>query len=486
MYAVILAGGQGTRFWPLSREMYPKQLLKILGSESMIQQTLLHIQELITPENTFIVTSDKLAEEIRLQLGTLFNGSFKGRILTEPEAKNTAAAIGLAAIHLKARARDAVMVVLPADHVIRDRKRFLQILRVAEKIAEKGYLATFGIRPKRPETGYGYIKAGVKIGARFEGRGTLQRAPTYNVCKVERFTEKPDLETAKVYIERGNYFWNSGIFVWKVNTLLQEIKRYLPSLYKGLMDIEKVLGTKEENGVIKKVYADLKPISIDYGVMEKSKKVVAIPCDIGWSDVGSWSALDEVTDKDKNGNIVTGNVVDMDSKSSILYGGKRLLATIGLKDMIVADTADATLVCPKDRAQDVKEIVARLKKRGAEESLIHRTVYRPWGSYTVLEKNDRYKIKRIVINPGAKLSLQLHHHRSEHWVVVSGTARVTNGDKVFNVHENESTYIPMSTKHRLENPGIIPLQIIEIQNGEYLEEDDIVRFDDEYERHKRD
>lgn len=478
MYAVILAGGQGTRFWPLSREMYPKQLLKIFGSESMIQQTILHIQELVATEDTLIVTSDRLAEEIQVQLKALLKESFKGMVLTEPQPKNTAIAIGLASIYLKAKSKDGVIVVLPADHVIREKKKFLQILRSAEKIAKEGYLVTLGIRPKRPETGYGYIKAGAR------GKGQGSRLSDYAVYKVERFAEKPDLETAKGYLEKGNYFWNSGIFVWRVDTVLQEIKKHLPYLYKGLIDIERALGTKNEKGIIRKVYADLKPVSIDYGVMEKSKKVVVIPCEIGWSDVGSWSALDEVADKNERGNIVSGNVVDMGSKSSVLYGGKRLLATIGLKDMIVVDTDDATLVCPKDRAQDVKDVVSRLKGMGAEESLIHRTVYRSWGYYTVLEKNDRYKIKRIVINPGARLSLQLHHHRSEHWVVVSGTARVTNGDKVFNVHENESTYIPMSTKHRLENPGIIPLQIIEIQNGTYLEEDDIVRFDDEYERHK--
>jgi len=259
----------------------------------------------------------------------------------------------------------------------------------------------------------------------------------------------------------------------------------MPSLHEGLEQVRKSIGSGTETEAVRSMFAQLQPVSIDYGIMEKTDRAAVVPADIGWSDVGSWTALEEVTDKDASGNIIAGNVIDIDSTDSVIYADKRLVATIGLKDTIVVDTPDATLVCSRDRAQDVKKVVDELKKRKAEERLTHRTVHRPWGNYTILEEGDRYKIKRIVVIPGAKLSHQLHHHRSEHWVVVSGTARVTNGDKEYDVHTNESTYIPMSTKHRLENPGKVPLQIIEVQNGEYLEEDDIVRFDDDYKRHEK-
>jgi mannose-1-phosphate guanylyltransferase/mannose-6-phosphate isomerase len=303
------------------------------------------------------------------------------------------------------------------------------------------------------------------------------------VFRVERFVEKPDLGTAEEYLRAGGYYWNSGMFVWKVKTFLQELGRHMPALHQGLMEIQRSIGSGNEADTAQTVFSRLEPISVDYGVMERTDRAAVVPADIGWSDVGSWTALDEVTEKDASGNIIAGNVVDIGSTDSVLYAEKRLVATIGLKDTIVVDTPDATLVCSKDRAQDVKKVVDELKKRGSEERLTHRTVHRPWGNYTVLEDGDRYKIKRIVVNPGAKLSHQLHYHRSEHWVVVTGTARVTNGEKEYDVHPNESTYIPMSTKHRLENRGKIPLQIIEVQNGEYLEEDDIVRLDDDYHRH---
>ena len=272
------------------------------------------------------------------------------------------------------------------------------------------------------------------------------------------------------------------MFVWKARAIIEEIERHMPSLHKGLKEIETSLGRGDEESVTGKVFSKIEPISIDYGVMERSDKVAVIPADLGWSDVGSWTALDEISTRDTRGNVITGNVVDVDSRDSIVYASNRLVATVGLRDMVVVDTEDATLVCRKDRAQDVKKVVAELKKRRAEEHVTHRTVVRPWGSYTLLEKGERYKIKRIVVNPGAKLSMQMHYHRSEHWVVVSGTAKVRRGDEVFFVNPNESTYIPMETRHRLENPGKILLQIIEVQNGEYLEEDDIVRLDDEYGR----
>jgi mannose-1-phosphate guanylyltransferase/mannose-6-phosphate isomerase len=479
MYAVIMAGGSGTRFWPLSREKMPKQLLKIGGEDTLIRQTVSRILPLIGFDDIFIVTNQSLADTISHQLSSKFERPWDANFILEPEAKNTAPAIGLAALHLERIDPESIMVVLSADHSIRRADEFLSLLRNAAEAARQDYLVTFGIKPDRPETGYGYIKAGEQIKTA-ESRG--QSAG--DVCKVEAFVEKPDLETAKGYLKDGRYYWNSGIFAWRAKTLLSEIEKHQPSLYRGLQEIRNVIGTPKEADVIREVFKKLEPISIDYAVMEKTDRAAVIPADIGWSDVGSWTALDDVSERDAAGNIISGNVIDIGSKDSIIYAEKRLVATIGLKDAVVVDTPDATLVCSKDRAQDVKKVVDELKKRKAEEHLTHRTVHRPWGSYTVLEMGDRYKIKRIVINPGAKLSHQMHNHRSEHWVVVSGTARVTNGEKVYDVHPNESTYIPMSTKHRLENAGKIPVQIIEVQNGEYLEEDDIVRFDDDYNRHE--
>lgn len=479
LYAVILAGGSGTRFWPLSRQMSPKQMLKIDSDDTLVQRTVKRVNGLIPLNKVYIVTNENHYLEMKMQLASLGDDSgVRGQgsgvnFLLEPEGKNTAAAIGLAAINLYKKDPNSLMLVMPADHIMKKSERFMGIVKDAVDAAKKGCLVTFGIKPKSPETGYGYIKA---QGSRLKAQGHF---------KVEKFTEKPDLDTAKKYLSEGGYYWNSGMFLWKSSVILNEIKTYLPELYKGLNSVKKIAGADGYENAIKSVYSGLKPVSIDYGIMEKSKKVIVIPADIDWCDVGSWNALDEVVGKDKDGNIKTGNVIDIGSKDSILYGGKRVLATIGLKDMVVVDTDDATLVCKKSEAQKVGKIVEELKRSGSEAHLTHRTVYRPWGAYTVLEAGERFKIKRIEVKPKAKLSLQMHHHRSEHWVVVSGTARVTNGDKVYNVHTNESTYIPPSTRHRLENPGIVPLHIIEVQSGEYLEEDDIVRFDDDYERIKK-
>lgn len=465
VYVVIMAGGSGTRFWPLSREVMPKQLLRIDGGETLIQQTIGRVTPIIPLDHIYIVTNKNHAEQIRLQVQDIKKENF----IIEPAAKNTAAAVGLSAVYLHYKNPEAIMCVLSADHVIRHKDRFLEILKGSFKAAQEGYLVTIGIKPNRPETGYGYIEAGDRIDfpAAFS---------------VKRFIEKPDIAKATEYIRDGHYYWNSGMFVWKSSIIIEEIGKHMPALFKGLKEIESSISKGDEESVARKVFSKLEPTSIDYGVMERSNKVAVIPADLGWSDVGSWTALDEISRRDKDGNVITGNVIDVDSRDSILYASNRLVATLGLRDMVVVDTEDATLVCRKDRAQDVKKIVEELKRRGAEEHIIHRTVVRPWGSYTLLEKGERYKIKRIVVNPGAMLSLQMHYHRSEHWVVVSGTAKVMKEDEVFFVNPNESTYIPMETRHRLENPGKIPLQIIEVQNGEYLEEDDIVRYDDEYGR----
>lgn len=473
IFAVIMAGGSGTRFWPLSREKMPKQLLKIGSEDTLIQQTVDRVLPLIEREHIFIVTNQGIAVDIETQLMQRFGGSWDRNLILEPEAKNTAPALGLSAIHLERIDPDGIMVVLSADHAIRNVKAFQECIRTAAAAAQQDYLVTLGIKPNRPETGYGYIKAGEPC----------RESGLSGVSRVERFVEKPDLKTAQGYLQSGQYYWNSGMFVWKVRAFLQEIERHLPSLHQGLMEVRKSIGSGREADTVRALFSRLDPVSIDYGIMEKTGRAAIVPADIGWSDVGSWTALEEVTDKDASGNIISGNVIDIDSTDSVVYAEKRLVATIGLNNTIVVDTPDATLVCSRDRAQDVKRIVDELKKRKSEEHLTHRTVHRPWGNYTVLEEGERFKIKRIVVNPGAKLSYQSHHHRSEHWVVVSGTARVTNGDKVSDVHTNESTYIPISAKHRLENPGKVPLQIIEVQNGEYLGEDDIVRFDDDYKRH---
>lgn len=471
LYAVILAGGAGTRFWPYSRELWPKQMLEIVGEESLLRRAIHRLDGFIAPERIGVVTTSTLAPEIENHLAGLGKKARQIKVIREPMGRNTAAAIGLASVFLNRIDSEAIMLAMPSDHLIRETGAFLEGVRTGVKAAREGFLVTFGIKPTRPETGYGYIEV--------EGDGGGEKAA---YLRVKRFVEKPDLEKAKKYVESGKFLWNSGIFVWKVSKMMAEIARHLPGLFRGLKAIEEALGTEEEEETIRRVYEEVESISIDYGVLEKSEDVVTVPATFDWSDIGSWSALDEVLETDERGNIVRGNAIALDCEGSILFGGERIVAAIGLKGMIVADTVDATLIAPKDRAQDVRQVVETLKRNGREEHRIHRTVERPWGSYTVLEKGERYQIKRVVIYPNQKLSLQVHRHRSEHWVVISGTARVTRGKDVYYVHPSESTYIPVSTVHRLENPGRIPLQIIEVQNGDYLEEDDIERLEDDYGR----
>ncbi|MBI3995392.1 MAG: mannose-1-phosphate guanylyltransferase/mannose-6-phosphate isomerase [Nitrospirae bacterium] len=482
IYAVILAGGSGSRFWPLSRELYPKQLLKLIGDETMLQRTLRCAEKAASSQNIYVVTHRRQSDAVRMQAAVV-TAMPSDRFIAEPLAKNTAAAVGLAAAILERRDPDAVMVVMPADHVILKSAAFGRAVRAAHRLAGEGWLVTFGIKPVQPETGYGYIR-----------RGESLRAPSGKKnpggYRVGGFTEKPNLQTAKRYLADGRFYWNSGIFVWKASAILEAIKNHQPRLHRGLIAIQQALGTPEEEKTIEEVYDQLDSVSIDYGVLERLPKnrslrrtgLAVLPVDMGWSDVGSWTAIEQISRTDSMGNVMVGNVIDLDSRNSILYADKRLVATIGLEDLVVVDTEDATLVCHKNRAQDVRKVVEALRKRNAEEHLVHRTVWRPWGSFTVLENGDRYKIKRIVVHPKARLSLQLHHRRSEHWVVVTGTARVTCGERVYEIGLNESTYIPVNTKHRLENPGATPLQIIEVQSGEYLGEDDIVRFQDDYGR----
>ena len=493
VYAVILAGGSGTRFWPLSRETHPKQMLQIVGEDSLLRETIKRIHGFVPAKNIWIVTTEDKAQDIRFHIDSLGPLAKEIQFINEPLGRNTAPAVGLAALYLDHLSPESIMVVLPSDHAIPDGEKFLRDLKLAVQGARGDSLVTFGIKPIRPETGYGYVK----VRSKTKSKGLL---------KVDRFFEKPDLKTAKRYLSQGGYFWNSGIFVFKTSQILTEIRTHLPGLHDTLKKIRVLLfepakpvessipqsspSVAEQlrrtgaisNPQLGTLYSRLKPVSIDYGIMEHSSRILMVPAKFRWSDLGSWAALDEVIEKDKTGNILRGNTITIGSENSTVFAGDRLVATIGLKDMVVVDTPDATLVTPKDRVQEVRKIVETLKQGEREEHLIHKTVERPWGSYTVLEKGDRYKIKRVVLKPKAKLSLQLHRWRSEHWVVVSGVAKVTREEETYLAYTNESTYIPINAKHRLENPEDVPLQIIEVQNGEYLEEDDIERFADDYGR----
>lgn len=465
LYAAILAGGIGSRFWPLSRETTPKQLLKVVGDESMLKSTLRRLEPLIPSNRVYIVTNSKQAEIIRIHLSYEGKGFSPGYIV-EPMGRNTAPAIGLAAMQIYNNDPDAVMAVLPADHIIEDGKPFRTALDAAAQAAREGHLVTFGIVPTRPETGYGYIKAG-KAGAK--------KIKGFIVRPVERFVEKPDIKRARRYLKEGGYYWNSGIFLWKASRILEELRKHLPDVYKGIADIH---AGKDEF----EAYNEIPAISIDHGILEKADDVVVFPASFRWSDMGSWSSFADILKPDEHGNIMKGRVIDIGSSNSIIIGCDRVVATIGLKDVILVDTPDATLVCPKDRAQEVKEIVGILKKKGFAEHDVHRTVERPWGSYTLLEHGDGYKIKKIRVEPHRRLSLQSHAKRSEHWVVITGTARIQRGEEIVDIGINQSTYIPRGVKHRIENTGDAPLEIIEVQCGEYVGEDDIVRLDDDFER----
>ena len=473
LYPVIMAGGSGTRFWPLSRQLFPKQLLRIMGDETLIQQTMRRVVCASAPDRVMISTNPAQAESIRVQLSEWKDALIDNFVL-EPEGRNTAPAIALVALELLRRDPDAIMVVVPADHIVKGQRDFDASVSFASNLAEQGLLVTFGIQPIRPETGYGYIKPNRRTVLAKQGK--LKGHP------VARFVEKPNAAKAAQYLKAGDYYWNSGMFIWRAATILEEIRRHQSALFRGIEKIGQLMQQDASRSVIDEEYRKLPSVSIDTGVMEKSTKAAVVPVTFRWSDVGSWGSLDEVAAKNKAGNVVVGRVVDIDSQRSIIYGDRRVVATIGLTDMVVVDTPDATLVCPKSRAQDVKKMVEILKQQGAPEHLEHLTVQRPWGSYTILEEGPGYKVKRVTVNPGGRLSLQMHHKRSEHWVVIAGTARVTRGDEVFDLQVGYSTGIPMATRHRLENTGGATLHIIEVQNGAYLGEDDIVRFQDDYGR----
>lgn len=465
LYASILSGGIGSRFWPLSRETTPKQLLNVAGEESLLKSTIKRLAPLVPTERISIVTNEMQAEIIRHHL-EYAQGEPSPSYVVEPMGRNTAPAIGLAAIRLFADDPEAVMAVLPADHLIKDGKLFRAALSSAAEVAEEGHLVTFGIIPTFPETGYGYIKGSKKI---------LKNVDGLDVRVVDRFVEKPNIEKAKKYLAEGGYYWNSGIFVWKAKKILEEIKLHMPDMYAALMEIN-------EGFDLKDAYEKMESISIDHAILEKTDNCVVIETNFPWSDMGSWSSLSDVFTSDEDNNIIKGRVVDIGSKNSIILGCERVVATIGLENMILIDTPDATMICPKDRAQEVRDLVGILKQRNWTEHEIHPTVERPWGSYTVMEEGDEYKVKKIQVKPGKRLSLQSHKHRSEHWVVIAGRAKVQRGEEVVEIATNESTYIPKGVKHRLENPTDSKLEIIEVQNGEYLGEDDIIRYDDDFDR----
>ena len=475
---VVLSGGSGTRLWPLSREKYPKQLLSFVGQDSLLQATLRRLEGIdgATCAPPLVVCNDEyrfvVAEQLRLM-------GLQGRIVLEPVGRNTAPALTLAALAARAAGDDPVLLVMPADHVVSQVAAFQECVRHAARLAQNGAVVTFGITPDRPETGYGYIQAGAALDAG-------------GACAIARFVEKPDRATAEGYLQQGNYSWNSGVFVLRASVWLNALRLCRPDILeaceaawnKSTSDLSFVRVDAE-------AFAACPSDSIDYAVMERLAGAqaveglpqgVVLPLSAGWSDVGSWDALWQILPKDEAGNVSQGRVMLQDCNDTLAYSSGRLLACVGVQSLVVVETPDAVLVVDQRHTQDVKKIVDRLKREGCAEGMLHRKVYRPWGWYDGVDAGERFQVKRIMVKPGGKLSLQMHHHRAEHWVVVRGTARVTKGDEAFLLTENQSTYIPLGVTHRLENPGHVDLEMIEVQSGSYLGEDDIVRLGDVYGR----
>ena len=480
---IVLSGGSGTRLWPLSREKYPKQLLPLIGDDSLLQATLRRVQGIAGAELAppMVVSNEEyrfvIAEQLRLM-------GQPGAIVLEPTGRNTAPALTIAALSAIENGANPVLLVMPADHVMTDKAAFQSAVRNGAELALKGVVVTFGITPDAPETGYGYIQTG----ADFNGRAGQSGASL-----IARFVEKPNLQTAQSYLDDGSYLWNSGIFMMQANVWLNAIGICRPDILAACQSAFE-LGSRDGEFVRvgKDAFSQCPSDSIDYAVMERLAgaaqgnavlpKGVVIPLSAGWSDVGSWDALWQVLPKDASGNVAQGDVLLQDCHNTMAVSEGRLVACVGVSDLIVVETADAILVAHRDKTQDVKKIVDRLKQKSRPEGQIHRKVFRPWGWYDSVDSGERFQVKRIVVKPAGILSLQMHHHRAEHWIVVSGTARVTRGDETFMVSENQSTFIPLGTTHRLENPGRVPLEMIEVQSGSYLGEDDIVRFEDAYGR----
>ncbi|MDE9534058.1 mannose-1-phosphate guanylyltransferase/mannose-6-phosphate isomerase [Xenorhabdus bovienii] len=465
---VIMAGGSGSRLWPLSRELYPKQFLKLDGEFTMLQTTVQRLDELSAESPLVICNEDHrflVAEQLR-QLGKLTRN-----IILEPTGRNTAPAIALAAltaIQTVEDGEDPLLLILAADHVIRDEKVFTDVVRQAIPHADAGKLVTFGIVPTHAETGYGYIR-----------RGTEQKG----AFAVAQFVEKPDSITAEQYLQSGEYYWNSGMFLFRASRFLEELKTFRPDIYSAC---SAAVGTVNPDldfvRVNKSAFLACPSESIDYAVMEQTADAVVVPMSAGWSDVGSWSSLWDISEKDNNSNVFRGDVLQYNSNSNFVYAENSLVSLVGVENLVVVQTKDAVLVVDKSQVQDVKKIVESLKNSGRLEHRLHREVYRPWGRYDAIDQGERYQVKRITVRPGESLSTQMHHHRAEHWIVVAGTARVTQGNKSFLVTENESTYIPVGVVHTLENPGKVPLELLEIQSGVYLGDDDVVRLSDRYGR----
>jgi mannose-1-phosphate guanylyltransferase/mannose-6-phosphate isomerase len=463
---VILSGGAGTRLWPLSREMYPKQLLALTSRQTMLQDTAARLARIEGATAPIVVCNEAHRFTVAEQLRTLKLGA--SAILLEPVGRNTAPAVALAALQAQKSDPDAILIVAPADHVIRDAQRFQAAAEAALPLAEQGKLVTFGIVAHAPETGYGYIRRGEPEGPAFQ---------------VAQFIEKPPLDVAQQFVASGDYYWNSGMFMFKAARFLSELKAFAPDILEASTAAFQAAKTDLDFVRIDAgAFAQVRSESIDYAVMEKTRDALVLPLDAGWSDVGSWSSLFDALPSDEEGNVLQGDVMVYDTHDCYVHSTSRLVAAVGLDDHIIVETKDAVLVAPKDRVQDVKELVAQIKKLGRSESAWHREVFRPWGSYDSIDNGERFQVKRLSVKPGGVLSLQMHHHRAEHWIVVQGTARITCDDKTFLLSENESTYIPIGSKHRIENPGKVALHIVEVQSGSYLGEDDIVRFEDNYGR----
>lgn len=469
-YAIVLAGGSGTRLWPLSRSSKPKQLLCLNGAESLLQQTVRRTLPLVEAAHVYTVTSAEYRFEVAGQLLAV-DAALAAGVLAEPIGRNTLPAIAWAVTRIARETPDALIGVFSSDHAVADNDAFLRAWQSAEAAAKEGYIALFGMQPTEPATGYGYIQSGAPLASANSG-------PLSEVHQALRFVEKPDLVTAQGYLSAGGYYWNGGMFVFRADHFLNMLRQHQPQIFSAA----ETLAEKDAMQAASAVYADMPDVSIDYGLLELADKIAVVPVAMGWSDLGSWEAIYQQRDKDAQGNMVEGDVLTIDSQDNLLWSEHGLVATLGVANLAVVQTRDATLICPRDRVQDLKTLVTAVKQNHAHLAEIHLTVVRPWGSYTILEEGPGYKIKRILVNPGAKLSMQMHYHRSEHWVVIEGTARIVNGEQEIYLEENESTYIPKTNRHRLENPGKVALQIIEIQSGPYLEEDDIVRFDDVYGR----
>lgn len=468
---VIMAGGSGTRLWPLSRQHYPKQLLKLFGDQTMLQQTLLRLVGVPNLAPPIVVCNEEHRFMVAEQLQEI--GQRDAVIMLEPVARNTAPAIALAALQARAIESNPTLLVLSADHMISNVAEFQRVVNLAVKAAEEGHIATFGVQPTHPETGYGYIKTEVNKGN--------DESSFYS--PVEQFVEKPDLATAEQYLAAGCYYWNSGMFVFGAEAFLAEMQLYSPEVV-AVAEKARTLAVHDLDfiRVDREAFSKAPNISIDYALMEKSRKVVCVPLDAGWSDVGDWKSFSELSEKDTASNSFIGDSIDIGSTNTLVFSRDKLVATVGVSNLMIINTPDAVLVADKSQAQQVKAVIARIEKQKRSEHLQHREIYRPWGCYDAIDTGERYQVNRIRVKPGASLSLQLHHHRAEHWIVVKGTALVQKGDEVTLLSENESTFIPIGTRHRLSNPGKIPLEIVEVQSGPYLHDDDVIRYEDSYGR----